>query len=302
MNLPSSSQPLPDASTPNWLQRLQQKLKAFWIRRREEEAIRDAVEEIIEPAEEASNDNSADKELLTNLLNARARKVADIMIPRADIFAAEESTNLKKLAGIMADSGHSRVPIYRRTLDDVIGFVHIKDITARLVSDRPLVVKEILRKLIFVPPNMPITKLLLQMRQKRRHMALVVDEFGGVDGLATIEDIVEEIVGEIDDEYDDPENELRIQRKPDGSVVVDARTPIDDFEEQIGAFLNDQERQDVDTLAGLVYSVSGHIPAKGEKIQHHTGIVFEILDADTRRIKRLRVDHLPAVTQTAETP
>lgn len=293
--------PLPAASS-GWWQRLNRKVKTFWQRRQEEEAIRDAVEEIMEAPEEAATDNSADKELLTNLLSARERKVRDIMIPRADIFAAEEGTNLKKLAGIMADSGHSRVPIYRRTLDDVIGFVHIKDITSRLVNDRPLLVKEILRKLIFVPPNMPITKLLLQMRQKRRHMALVVDEFGGVDGLATIEDIVEEIVGEIDDEYDDPENELRVQRKPDGSAVVDARMPIDDFEEQVGSFLNDQERQDVDTLAGLVYTVSGHIPAKGDKIPHHSGIVFEVLDADTRRIKRLRALHLPTPPQATEAP
>lgn len=278
---------------------MQRKLQLFLSRRREEEAIREAIEEIIERQEESPTDNAADKELLTNLLNARARKVSDIMIPRADIFAAEESTSLKKLATLMSESGHSRVPIYRRTLDDVIGFVHIKDITTYLLNDRTAQLKDILRKLFFIPSGLPATKLLLQMRQKRRHMALVVDEFGGIDGLVTIEDVVEEIVGEIDDEYDDPEDTTRLLRRPDGSVVVDARLPIDDFEEQVGAFLSDQERQNVDTLAGLIFSITGHIPAKGDKIQHASGVQFEVLDADTRRIKRLRVFNLPETPSLA---
>jgi CBS domain containing-hemolysin-like protein len=260
----------------------------------------EAVEDIIEQPENTSAANTADKELLTNLLHARDRKVADIMIPRADIFAAEESTSLKKMAAMMSESGHSRMPVYRRTLDDVIGFVHIKDITACLVNDRPMALKNLLRKLFFVPPGMPVTKLLLQMRQKRRHIALAVDEFGGVDGLVTIEDVVEEIVGEIDDEYDDPEHAIRLMRKDDGTVVVDARTPIDDFEDQVGQILSEQERQDSDTLAGLVFTLASRIPARGEKIPHSSGIMFEILDADTRRIKRLRVHNLPPLVETTD--
>ncbi len=280
-----------------WFRDINQRLSSFMTKKREEEAIIEAIEEIIEEPEGSPSDH-AEKELLTNLLNARERKVADIMIPRADIFAAEESTPLKKMALMMSESGHSRMPIYRKTLDDVIGFVHIKDITTYLVNDRPAQLKELLRKLFFAPPGMPVIKLLLQMRQKRRHMALVVDEFGGVDGLVTIEDVVEEIVGEIEDEYDDPAISLPLQRKPDGSVVVDARMPLDDFEEHVGDILSEQDRANSDTLAGLVFALAGRIPVKGEKLPHTSGMIFEVLDADTRRVKRLRILNLPAPANT----
>ncbi|MBI3418748.1 MAG: apolipoprotein N-acyltransferase [Proteobacteria bacterium] len=255
-------------------------------RRREETAIMEAVEEIIEQPE-GEQSAPAEKQLLTNLLSTRGRTVADIMTPRADIFAVEENTDLRKLAALMAHSGHSRVPVYRRTLDDVLGFVHIKDITAALVDEKPVALKDIVRKLLFVSPSMAVTKLLLQMRQRRRHMALVVDEFGGIDGLLTIEDVVETIVGEIDDEYDDPELTAPLQRRSDGSVLVDARMPLEAFEEQVGAFLQEQERSEMDTLGGLTFALAGRVPSRGEVLRHSSGVSFEVVDADTRRVKRL---------------
>lgn len=293
--------PEPNEAHPSWLGTAFESIRSFISKKREEVAIIEAVEEIMEEPEGAPGSNTGEKELLTNLLNARDRRISDIMIPRADIFAADETTPLKKLAGMMGKSGHSRVPVFRKTLDDVIGFVHIKDVTAGLVDDKPVLIPDILRKLLFVPPSMPVTRLLLQMRQKRQHMALVVDEFGGIDGLVTIEDVVEEIVGDIDDEHDDPANVIQLQRRADGSIVVDARMPIESFEEQVGNILKEDERQAIDTLGGLVFTLAGRVPLKGETLRHASGVAFEVLDADTRRIKRLRVHNLPKNEGTMDT-
>ena len=284
---------LPPEKPPSALKQFLSRLHAFLVKRQQEEAIIEAVEEIMEAPEGVPGTGTAEKELLNNLLSVREHTVADIMIPRADIFAAEEGTSLKKLAGLMSSSGHSRVPIYRRTLDDVIGFVHIKDVTAALIGDTPVLLKDILRKLLFVPPGMPVTKLLLQMRTRRQHMGLVVDEFGGIDGLVTIEDVVEEIVGDIDDEHDSPAAKLPLQRRPDGSVVVDARMPVENFEAQAGSIFQESERQEVDTLGGLVFNLAGRVPVKGETLHHPSGVSFEVIDADSRRIKRLRIFNLP---------
>lgn len=293
--------PEPNEAHPSWLGTAFESIRSFISKKREEVAIIEAVEEIMEEPEGAPGSNTGEKELLTNLLNARDRRISDIMIPRADIFAADETTPLKKLAGMMGKSGHSRVPVFRKTLDDVIGFVHIKDVTAGLVDDKPVLIPDILRKLLFVPPSMPVTRLLLQMRQKRQHMALVVDEFGGIDGLVTIENVVEEIVGDIDDEHDDPANVIQLQRRADGSIVVDARMPIESFEEQVGNILKEDERQAIDTLGGLVFTLAGRVPLKGETLRHASGVTFEVLDADTRRIKRLRVHNLPKNEGTMDT-
>ena len=299
-NTPLNSTPSPSNANPqqpdapsSWLGRTFVNIRSFISRKREEVAIIEAVEEIMEEPEGAPGSSTGEKELLTNLLNARDRRISDIMIPRADIFAIDETTPLKKLAALMGKTGHSRVPVFRKTLDDVIGFVHIKDVTAGLVDDKPVLIPHIVRKLLYVPPSMPVTRLLLQMRQKRQHMALVVDEFGGIDGLVTIEDVVEEIVGDIDDEHDDPANVIQLQRRADGSIVVDARMPIDAFEEQIGSILQEEERQAIDTLGGLVFTLAGRVPLKGENLRHTSGISFEVLEADTRRIKRLRVHNVP---------
>jgi CBS domain containing-hemolysin-like protein len=194
----------------------------------------------------------------------------------------------------MVEHGHSRVPVYRETLDDVIGFIHVKDVLAPVADRRPARLERLLRKVLYVAPSLPILDLLVQMRQARTHIAMVVDEFGGIDGLVTIEDLIEEIVGEIEDEHDVPETPTLIER-PDGSIIADARIPIDSVEEQHGVSLRHEgDDETVDTLGGLVFTLAGRVPKRGEVIAHPDGIEFEVLDADPRRIKRLRLRGLPA--------
>jgi CBS domain containing-hemolysin-like protein len=194
----------------------------------------------------------------------------------------------------MSDKGHSRLPVFRENLDDVVGMIHIKDVLTWIDSDRKFDAAEILREVLFVAPSMRALDLLLQMRLSRIHMALVIDEFGGVDGLTTIEDVVEEIVGEIQDEHDVDAGPHMIAR-PDSTIIADARTTIEEFEGKVGPVLSDEEReQDIDTLGGLVFSLTGRVPTRGETVTHPSGIVFEILEADPRRIKRLKVRNLPS--------
>jgi CBS domain containing-hemolysin-like protein len=285
---------------PSWLGNAVSSIRSFISRKRAEEAIIEAVEEIIEEPNGASGAAPAERELLTNLLNARERRVADIMTPRADIYAADESISMHKLATMMSHNGHSRMPIYRGTLDDVVGFVHIKDVTGAIVGEKPVLLKDIMRPLLFIPSSIQVTKLLLQMRQKRQHMALVIDEFGGVEGLVTIEDVVEEIVGDIHDEHDEPDHPAPLQRRADGSIIVDARMTLDDFEEHVGPTLLEHEKQDNDTLGGLVFSLAGHVPVRGEILRHSSGMTFEVVDADTRRLRRLRIHNVPQTPHEQE--
>ena len=232
--------------------------------------------------------------LIGNILKVHDRNAADVMVPRVDIVALDLDQPFTEVVKCMVEHGHSRVPVYRETLDDVIGFIHVKDVLAPVADRRPAKLARLLRKVLFVAPSLPILDLLVQMRQARTHIAMVVDEFGGIDGLVTIEDLIEEIVGEIEDEHDVAEPPTLIER-PDGSVIADARLPIEALEEQHGTRLRpagDQEA--VDTLGGLVFTLAGRVPKRGEVIAHPDGIEFEVLDADPRRIKRLRVRGLPA--------
>jgi CBS domain containing-hemolysin-like protein len=221
------------------------------------------------------------------------------MVPRGDIVAVPLEIGLQELVRTMSDKGHSRLPVFRENLDDVIGMVHIKDALTCMTGDRKFDLAEILREVLFVAPSMRALDLLLQMRLSRTHMALVIDEFGGVDGLTTIEDVVEEIVGEIQDEHDVDAGPHMIAR-PDSTIIADARTPIEEFEGKVGPVLSDEEReQDIDTLGGLVFSLTGRVPARGEVITHPSGVVFEVLEADPRRVKRLRVRNLPSPADDA---
>jgi CBS domain containing-hemolysin-like protein len=260
------------------------------------EALRDTLEELIEQEGEAAADVVDERVLLRNILNLRDLTVYDVMVPRADIVAIDIETELPELIKLMGAQGHSRMPVYRETLDDVVGMVHIKDVMAALGSDKPVKLSAILRRVLFVAPSMPVLELLLQMRVSRTHMALVVDEFGGIDGLITIEDLVETIVGEIEDEHDEEAAPDMIQR-PDGSLELDARVSIEDFEKRVGPILTSEEREeDIDTMGGLVFFLADRVPARGEIIKHGSGIEFEVLDADPRRIRRLRARDLPAPT------
>jgi len=271
----------------NWLRSLR--------RGRNGDTLRETIEEIIEETETEvdapiSEDESA---LLRNILQLRNLTAYDVMVPRADIAAVPADVELNDLVRVMSTKGHSRVPVYRETLDDVIGMVHIKDVLTFLTGDRPFDLKSILREVLFVAPSMRALDLLLQMRLARIHMALVIDEFGGIDGLTTIEDVVEEIVGEIQDEHD-VEQGPKMLARPDGTLIADARTPIEEFERRVGPVLSEEEReQDIDTLGGLVFRLTGHVPTRGESVTHPSGIVFEVVEADPRRVKRLRIRNLP---------
>jgi magnesium and cobalt transporter len=231
--------------------------------------------------------------LIDNIFKVHGRNAADVMVPRVDIVALDVEAPFADVVKCMVEHGHSRVPIYRESLDDVIGFIHVKDVLGPVADRRPAKLSRLLRKVLFVAPSVPILDLLVQMRQARTHIAVVVDEFGGIDGLVTIEDLIEEIVGEIEDEHDIAEPPTLIER-PDGSLIADARLPIEALEEQHGARLRPEGEEEVDTLGGLVFTLAGRVPKRGEVILHPAGIEFEVLDADPRRVKRLRVRGLPA--------
>ncbi len=268
-------------------------------------SVREALEELIEEREEKDGDGggaiSADERLLIgNVLKLRDVIASDIMVPRAEIVSIEASAARNEIADLMAREAHSRVPVYRETLDDVIGMIHIKDVFMSYVSEAPFSLRNIVRKVLFVSPTMRVLDLLLQMRLARVHMAMVVDEFGGVDGLVTIEDVVEEIVGDIQDEHD--VEEIDMIERPDGSLIADARTAIEDFEARVGPVLMPEEREDVDTLGGLVFNLAGRVPSRGEVIRHPSGIEFEVIDADPRRVKRLRLRRLPPRPEQPATP
>ncbi|CAK0742511.1 Hemolysin C [uncultured Gammaproteobacteria bacterium] len=265
------------------------------LRGRGDVSLRETIEELIEERDEEENSIAAsERALLTNILKLRDRAVVDAMVPRADIIALDIETPMVELIGRMAETSHSRLPVYHDTLDEVIGVVHIKDVMMCVSRNEPRELKDLIRPVQIVAPSMPVLDLLIQMRQSRQHMALVVDEFGGIDGLVTIEDLVEEIVGEIKDERVDSAAPVLFAR-PDGTLIADARLPIEDFELRVGPILADDERDQIDTLGGLVVSLAGRVPGRGELLQHSTGMEFEILDADPRRIKRLRVRNPPPV-------
>ena len=254
-------------------------------------SLREAIDEMIEePSAGGSHLLSAhERVLIGNILKVYNRTAADVMVPRVDIVALDVETPFSEVLKCMIEQGHSRVPVYRETLDDVIGFIHVKDLLGPAADRQPTKLGPILRKVLFVAPSLLILDLLVQMRQARTHIAMVVDEFGGIDGLVTIEDLIEEIVGEIEDEYDVAEGP-NLTERADGTLIADARTPIEQLEERQGIRLRPTgEQEEVDTLGGLVSSLAGRVPGRGEVIGHPSGIEFEVLDADPRRVKRLRV-------------
>jgi magnesium and cobalt transporter len=231
--------------------------------------------------------------LIGNILKVHGRNAADVMVPRGDIVALDAETPFADVVKSMVEQGHSRVPVYRETLDDVIGFIHVKDVLGPVAERRPTKLSRLLRKVLFVAPSVPILDLLVQMRQTRTHIAMVVDEFGGIDGLVTIEDLIEEIVGEIEDEFDVAQRPSLVE-PGDGTLIADARTPIELLEERQGTRLRPTgDQEEIGTLGGLVTTLAGRVPKRGEVIAHPSGVLFEVLDADPRRIKRLRVRPQP---------
>ena len=286
--------PAPAASTETAPQRGTLRRLAFW--RRDSEPL----DEVLGQGRTSAL-TEAEREMIARVVAFDTKRVDDVMIPRADIVGVEAQTDLPGLLKCFAEAGHSRLPVFRGDLDDPIGMVHIKDVVGLLAApeaaedggaqeDQPLL-ESLRRKVIYVPPSMPITDLLIRMQASRVHMALVIDEFGGTDGLVTIEDLIEEIVGDIRDEHDDAD-ELTIRRTPSGRWDVDARIELADLAERTGLDLRLPD-EDADTLGGLVFLLTGRVPVRGEVVRHEKGIgggvEFEIAEADPRRIKRVLI-------------
>ncbi len=218
----------------------------------------------------------------------RGLTAEDVMVPRADIVALPVSTTQDELMAMYLQRPHTRLPIYQDSLDDIIGFVHIKDVLTALAGHKDVVVRDLMRDVIIVSPSKPVLDLLVDMQQNKHQLAVVVDEYGGIDGLVAINDIIEAIVGEIRDEHINTRTPRLVERA-DGTILADARVYLDDFEAKYGAILSDDEREEIDTLGGVVMSLAGHLPTRGELLVHPSGWQFEITDADPRRVKRLRL-------------
>ncbi len=222
-----------------------------------------------------------------NIMQLHDRFVADVMTPRADIVAIELDTSLEELLKIIVANPYSRLPVYRGELDDILGFIHIKDILDSLVTEAQFDLGRLIRETRIVVPSMPVLDLILEMRQTRVHMAMVIDEYGGIDGLVTIEDLLEQIVGDIEDERDHAAPQM-IELSP-AVWISDARLLLEDFEKTVGDVLQEEETEGADTLGGLVVYLADRVPKRGETITHDAGFAFDILEADNRRVKRLRV-------------
>jgi len=257
-------------------------------------SIRDTIEELIEDTEEADSSlNLEEKTIITNLLRLKDTAADDICTPRIDITAVALGTSYKDLTKLFAEKEVTRMPVYRETLDDVVGYIHIRDVLAGGTDCQTILYEKILQEVLFVAPSMRLIDLLLQMRATRIPMAIVVDEFGGVDGLVTAWNIINEIIGDIDELDGESPTKHSITRMSDGSVLISARMDIEDFEDEFGPILDDKERSEdeINTVGGLVVSIAGRVPSTKEIIPHPSGITFEIIEADPRRVKRLRVRH-----------
>jgi len=251
---------------------------------------------------------SAQKDMILKAAWFDRLRVEDAMRPRAEIVAVEASATLGEAAHIFSESQHSRLPIYRETLDDPIGLLHVRDVVAQIAPDTEgnakakfadRILTRIKREILFVPPSMKLSTLFLKMQQSRIHLALVVDEYGGTDGLVSMEDLVEQIVGEIEDEHD--EDAGLVEVKPGGAIEADGRADVDKVAQALGAAdlaLPDHE-DEFDTIGGLVMTLAGRVPQRGEIIHHSSGFDVEIVDSDPRRVKRVRVRPAPPTASAA---
>mgnify|MGYP001181619941 CR=1 FL=1 len=285
---PSSSPESQDSAAP---QRLGQRMLALLRRFRSQRSDRDAIETILEqPQNHETSDFDADeRKMLSNILQLKHRTVEDVLVPRAEIIAVDVEAGIDEVIELAAAEGHSRLPVFGDDMDDIRGLVHIKDLLAAKARGSNEGIDAILRTPIFVAPSMPVLDMLLDMRTKRRHMAFVVDEHGGIDGLLTIEDLVEEIVGDIQDEHD--ENEGEIVTLEENEFEAHARLELSELEAKIGRFLTSEDREeDVETLGGLVFAMAGRVPLRGEVLTHSSGWRFTVMEADPRRIRRVHIE------------
>ena len=333
MNDPSHEKPLLDlhvedqrsGGSQGWLQSLRSKLGLSG-----QQTLRDTLEDALKAPDPTATFSEAERGMLARLLRFGASRVDDLMVPRADIIALDETETIGELLRTFDEAGVSRIPLFRETLDDPRGMIHVKDLFRWLMAEatwrdmragrpdshkpetlrdakdggpwpvgkldlseldlkRPITAAKIRRQVLYVPPSMAAADLLIKMQATRIHMALIVDEYGGTDGLVTIEDIVEQIVGDIEDEHDEAE-EINILSDPKLGLIASARTPVAELELLLGVkLLTENEETDIDTLGGLVFAMLGRVPARGELIRHPSGLEFEILDADPRRVKKLKI-------------
>ena len=268
-----------------------------------EATLRDEIQEAIESREgevpQVGDLSHVERQMLRNILHFGEKTVADVAVPRADMIAVPVETSFEGLVAAFAEAGHSRLPVYEGSLDTVIGMIHVKDVFAVQVTatDPPEDLRQLIRTPLYVPESMGVLDLLARMRANRVHLAIVVDEFGGTEGLLTIEDVVEEIVGEIEDEHDEEMPGLLIPLE-DGVWEADARAELEDVAAAIDARLGTVE-EDVDTLGGLAFVLAGHIPQPGEILDHPSGWRLEVTDGDSRRVTRLRL-HAPEESAVVE--
>ncbi|MDA8675205.1 hemolysin family protein [Alphaproteobacteria bacterium] len=261
-----------------------------------------AREEITELLEESIRDtihfDSHESTLLRNMLGLRDINALDVMVPRADIFYVDQSDSMEQIIEKMTAASHSRVPVVNENLDRVEGILHIKDLLRMMQTNEKVNISTLLRQPIFISPTMRLLDLLQEMRLRRLHLALVVDEYGGTDGLITIEDLVEEIIGEINDEHDEDTTPL-FDIANDGTAMADARLEIEMLEAVTGSLLDEDNQDEIDTVGGLVISLAGRVPGRGEIVRHPSGLEFEIIESDPRHVSMVKIRRL---TKSAEKP
>lgn len=291
-------------------------------------SLRDSIEETLKTAEDGKGLSAEEREMMLRIMRFGALRVDDLMVPRAEIIAIDENETVGELLRTFDSAGVSRIPVFRETLDDPRGMIHIKDLVRWMMGDsqgrpisegraapqprsttgvdhtplptelpnlgradlaRPITALKIRRQVLYVPPSMPAMGLLLRMQTQHVHMALIVDEYGGTDGLLTIEDLVEQIVGEIEDEHD-REEAANIVEDPKLGILAAARTPVAEVEAMLGVkLLTVEMAEEIDTLGGLIVAIAGRVPSRSELVRHASGVEFEIIDADPRRVKKVKI-------------
>ena len=269
------------------------KIKNFFKKNQNKKSLKNDIEKFLNKIIKNKLPLKIDEEkIIFNVFELPQKLVSDIMIPRSDIISIDADLTIRELIKLIGRTNHSRYPVHQKNRDNIIGMVHIKDAVSTWESTKKIKIKKMIREILFVPPSMNVLDLILKMRMSHTHMAIVIDEHGGLDGLVTIEDLVEEIVGEIKDEHDaQKEKKEKIYSEiKNGKIVISAKMQIKQFEKKYGKILtNNKDFKNVDTMGGLVFTLFGRIPLKGEVIKHYTGCEFEILETDTRKIRKILI-------------
>ena len=266
----------------------------FFLKKKNKNKLQNKIEKLLnERLKQKKPLKINEEEIISNVFQLPEKLIGDIMIPRTDIISVDTNTDINKLVKIIGRTSHSRYPVFDKSRDNIIGMIHIKDVVSCWENKKIGNIKKLVRKILFAPHSMNILDLLLKMRISHIHMAIIVDEHGGLDGLVTIEDLVEEIVGEIKDEHEAQKENKKSEKElneDDGSIKISSRMLIKEFEKKYGNIFSDKEDiKDIDTMGGLVFHIFGRVPLKGEVIKHPNGCEFEILDVDSRRIRTLLV-------------